>query len=190
MRMRWRLVLERACWATGLGCAVYLGAAWEQAHAAAHAVPGVAASASRQSDAGGVIGELRMSSLGLRVPVLGDDSSGSLLRGLGHIPGTAVPGGLGTVALAGHRDTFLRPLARVAPGMRMDVAYRASLYHYVVDRTEIVQPENVGVIATADTPELVLVTCYPFHYVGAAPLRFIVHAHLLSLSGEPLKPGL
>lgn len=96
----------------------------------------------------------------------------------------------GTVALAGHRDTFLRPLERVAPGMHIDVAYGASLFHYVADRTEIVHPENVGVLATADAPELVLVTCFPFHYVGAAPLRFIVHAHLVSLAGEPLKPGL
>ena len=188
--MRLRLMLERACWAAGLGCAVYLGGAWQQAHAAARAVPAAAASANGPAAPGNVIGELRVASLGLRVPLLGDDSTGSLLRGLGHIPGTAVPGGLGTVALAGHRDTFLRPLERVVPGMRMDVAFRASLYRYVVDRTEIVHPENVGVLETANTPELVLVTCYPFHYVGAAPLRFIVHAHLLSLSGEPLKPGL
>ncbi len=185
-----RVTAERACYSIALGCAVYLGGAWQQAQAAARAVPAAASSANMPAASGEVIGELRVASLGLRVPVLEDDSIGNLLRGLGHIRGTAVPGGLGTVALAGHRDTFLRPLERVAPGMRMDVAYRASLYHYVVDRTEIVHPENVSVLETADTPELVLVTCYPFHYIGAAPLRFIVHAHLLSLAGEPLKPGL
>jgi sortase A len=27
---------------------------------------------------------------------------------------------------------------------------------------------------------MTLITCYPFDYIGAAPKRFIVHAHLLS----------
>ena len=27
-------------------------------------------------------------------------------------------------------------------------------------------------------PELTLVTCYPFYFIGAAPKRFIVHARL------------
>jgi hypothetical protein len=39
-----------------------------------------------------------------------------------------------------------------------------------------------------DEPELVLVTCYPFHYIGAAPLRFIVHTHLVSLTPETTRP--
>jgi sortase A len=28
---------------------------------------------------------------------------------------------------------------------------------------------------------MTLITCYPFDFVGAAPHRFIVHAHLRSL---------
>lgn len=187
--MRRRVVAEQGCWAVALGCAAYLAGAWQLAHAASGSVP-AAAVTSHSIPPTSVIGELRVASLGLRVPVLEDDSTGNLLRGLGHIRGTAVPGGLGTVALAGHRDTFLRPLEHVAPGMRMDVLYRASVYHYVVDRMEIVHPEDVSVLQTTNTPELVLVTCYPFHYIGAAPMRFIVHAHLLSLAGEPLRPGL
>lgn len=185
--MRWKTWAERACWLIALLCALYGAGAWMEAQAAAKAVPRLAKASVTPAQTTGVIGELRMDALGLAVPVLDDDATGSLLRGLGHIPGTAVPGGLGTVALAGHRDTFLRPLAHVSPGMRVDLSYRAINYRYQVDRTEIVHPEDVSVLATGNTPELVLVTCYPFHYIGAAPLRFIVYAHLVSLVGEPVR---
>jgi sortase A len=57
-------------------------------------------------------------------------------------------------------------------------------YHYVVDSTEIVMPESVSVLAIHSRPELTLITCYPFNYVGAAPKRFVVHAHLLSASPD------
>ena len=184
---RGRLCTEAACWTLALASALYGGFAWEQAHAARARMP-AAARETAEPGPGQVFGELRIPAIGLAVPVVQDDGKASLLRGIGHIPGTAMPGGLGTVGLAGHRDTFLRPLARIAPAMVIDVSRGPSLYRYIVDRTEIVHPEAVDVLATQDTPELVLVTCYPFHYIGAAPLRFIVHAHLVSLAPEPAQP--
>ncbi len=173
-----------------LVCALYGGFAWQQAYAArtAAALAPAAMEESAKVKAGEVLGELRIPAIGLAVPVVEDDGKPSLLRGVGHIPGTAMPGGLGTVGLAGHRDTFLRPLARIAPAMQVEVSRGPSLYRYVVDRTEIVHPEDVSVLETESTPELVLVTCYPFHYIGAAPLRFIVYAHLVSLAPEPAAP--
>ncbi|WP_158615427.1 class D sortase [Acidipila sp. EB88] len=133
---------------------------------------------------GTVFGLLRIPAIDLRVPVVEDDDTTSLLRGVGHIRGTALPGGLGTVGLAGHRDTYLRPLEKIRPQMQVEISRGRAMYRYVVDSTEIVTPEAVRVLDTEDTPALVLVTCYPFHYIGAAPMRFIVHAHLVSLVPE------
>jgi sortase A len=127
-----------------------------------------------------VMGRLEIPALALSVPILSDYEAASLLRGVGHIPGTAMPGGLGTLGLAGHRDTYFRPLARIKAKMDIRVVGREGAYHYAVDSTEIVKPEDVGVLDIRSRPELTLITCYPFHYVGAAPLRFIVHAHLVS----------
>ena len=110
--------------------------------------------------------------------------SASLLRGVGHIEGTAVPGGLGTLGLAGHRDTYFRPLRHILAGMDIRVTDASGTYHYEVDSTEIVLPEQVDVLSIRSRPELTLVTCYPFDYIGAAPKRFIVHAHLLSASPD------
>jgi sortase A len=49
-------------------------------------------------------------------------------------------------------------------------------YEYVVDSTESVDPEDTQVMESRARPELTLITCYPFYFVGAAPKRFIVHA--------------
>jgi sortase A len=93
-------------------------------------------------------------------------------------------GGLGTVGLGGHRDSFFRPLRRIAAKMEVLLIDKTGIYHYVVDSTEIVSPDKVEVLNIAARPELTLITCFPFDYVGAAPERFIVHAHLLSASPD------
>jgi sortase A len=131
-----------------------------------------------------VIGRIEIPALALSAPITGDYDGNSLRKGVGHIPGTAVPGGLGTVGLAGHRDSFFRPLRRIAAKMEIRLIDKAGTYHYVVDSTEIVSPDKVEVLNIAARPELTLITCFPFDYVGAAPERFIVHAHLLSASPD------
>lgn len=110
----------------------------------------------------------------------------SLREGVGHIRGTALPGGLGTVGIAGHRDTFFRPLRKIMPRMQIRLIDKTGIYSYSVDSTEIVTPNRVNVLNIGSRPELTLITCFPFDYIGAAPNRFIVHAHLLSVSPEPL----
>jgi sortase A len=115
------------------------------------------------------------------VPVIDNDDPDSLREGVGHVPGTAVAGGLGNLVLAGHRDTFLRALRNIRTGMPIRVVSSEGTFLYVTDSTEIVMPEDVQVADMGRRPEMTLITCYPFNYIGAAPKRFIVHAHLLSL---------
>ncbi len=131
-----------------------------------------------------MVGRLEIPALGLQVPITPGIDALDLTRGVGHIQGTAMPGGLGTVGLAGHRDTYLRALRRVALGMDIKLVDQHGVYHYTVDRTEIVTPDQVQVLAIGDKPKLVLITCYPFDYVGAAPRRFVVHADLVSVSPD------
>lgn len=142
------------------------------------------ADAGSLSKAGSVIGRLEIPLLHLSVPVTTGVEPESLLRGVGHINGTAMPGGLGTLGLAGHRDTYLRDLRDVAVGMDVRVVDATGVYHYTVDSTEIVTPEKVDVLAIQSRPELTLITCFPFNYIGAAPKRFIVHAHLTSVAPD------
>jgi sortase A len=60
------------------------------------------------------------------------------------------------------------------------VSTDASAFQYRVASTLVVHPEDVQVLDDTQRPTLTLVTCYPFHYIGAAPKRFIVHAEMIS----------
>jgi sortase A len=95
-----------------------------------------------------------------------------------------MPGGLGNMALAGHRDTFFRSLRSIRRGMTVSVFTPDGRYDYVVDSTTIVDPNQVSVLAIHEIPEMTLITCYPFDFIGSAPHRFITRAHLKSI--EPV----
>jgi sortase A len=69
------------------------------------------------------------------------------------------------------------------------VSDASGTYHYEVESWQIVTPEEVDVLSIQNKPELVLITCYPFHYVGAAPMRFVVHARLVSLAPDARQTG-
>jgi len=123
---------------------------------------------------------LKIAKLKLRVPVFEGTSDLILNRGVGWIEGTTRPGdpGNGNIGMAGHRDGFFRGFKNIALGDEVELATLAGARLYVVDSTEIVNPENVGVLRPRAVPSLTLVTCYPFYFVGDAPQRFIVHATL------------
>jgi sortase A len=138
---------------------------------------------------GKVIGSFSMPALQLDVPIVEGLSHNDLLRGVGHVPGSAVAGGLGNMALAAHRDTFFRPIRNIKPGMEVLVASQDGTYRYNVDTTEVVLPEQVRVLDIGSVPQVTLITCYPFNFIGAAPKRFVVHAHLTSLVPVAGKPA-
>ena len=89
-----------------------------------------------------------------------------------------MPGGLGNFVVAAHRDTYFRPLAGIHKGMKMEVVTGEGTYTYIVDSTQIVNPADLDVLDMGQIPQMTLITCYPFHYVGSAPKRFVVQARL------------
>ena len=123
-----------------------------------------------------VIGRLEIPRLQLSVMVREGADEGTLSRAVGHIPGTALPGKLGNVGLAGHRDTFFRALRNIREDDTIELQTTHGAYHYIVKSTKIVTPRDVSVLEASGGDTLTLVTCYPFYYVGSAPKRFIVHA--------------
>ena len=121
---------------------------------------------------------LRISRIGLKVPVFDGTDELTLNRGVGRIIGTAQVGGSGNVAIAGHRDGFFRALQNVARGDLIEVVQSQHTDTYIVRQTQVVAPEDVSVLGPTTTPTLTLVTCFPFYYIGHAPKRFVVTAHL------------
>jgi sortase A len=144
----------------------------------AQTVSAVAPSAP-QPEAGSSVARLEIPRLGISVMVLEGVDEDTLRHGIGHIPGTALPGAPGNVGIAGHRDTFFRPLRNVQPADVITLSTTTHTFQYQVDSITIVLPQDSAVLNDSGGALLTLVTCYPFYYVGAAPQRFIVHAHQL-----------
>lgn len=127
---------------------------------------------------GSLIARLDAPSLHISASVLEGTDDGTLRRGVGHIEDTALPGEVGNVGLAGHRDTVFRPLRRAAIGDQLTLTTSDHVFRYRISRTSIVNPDEVSVLDPTAKPTLTLVTCYPFRYIGHAPRRFIVKAEL------------
>jgi sortase A len=143
-----------------------------------------AARAARPRPARGeTIGRLEIPRLGVSVVVRSGDDARTLQLAVGHVPGTALPGEDGNVGFAGHRDTFFRRLRDIRPDDEIIVTTPHGAFTYRVERTVVVEPEDVWVLDPTGTPTLTLVTCYPFTYLGSAPQRFIVRASLQGDAG-------
>ena len=124
-----------------------------------------------------LIGRIQIPRVGLSVMVVEGDDAGTLRRAAGHIPGTALPDQPGNVAIAGHRDTFFRPLRNVRRSDDIVLTTAEGVYHYRVGSMQVVGPDDTQVLRSSRRPTLTLVTCYPFTFVGSAPERFIVQAY-------------
>ena len=127
-------------------------------------------------DKHGVVGRLEIPRLGVSVMVVEGVDDSDLKRAVGHIPRTALPWESGNVGLAGHRDTFFRPLRSIQRDDTITVSTLHGAYRYRVLSTNVVLPKDIEVLYPTGRNSLTLVTCFPFEYVGSAPKRFIVRA--------------
>jgi sortase A len=125
---------------------------------------------------GGVIGEMDIPRLGFATMVVQGDSPRILLRAVGHMPESPLPWESGNVALAGHRDSFFRPLRNIRSGDAITLKTVNGDFQYEVESTEVVPASDVHVLDASSGRTLTLVTCFPFYYVGSAPDRFVVRA--------------
>jgi sortase A len=119
---------------------------------------------------------LRIPRIHLEVPVLDGTDDLTLNRGVGRIAGTARPGTMGNLGIAGHRDGFFRALKDIEIGDEITLVTRGSTETCRVASTSVVDPGDVSVLDPTIDATVTLVTCYPFYFVGAAPQRYIVHA--------------
>ena len=126
------------------------------------------------------LGRLKIPRLDMSIMLLDGVDSRTLRRGIGHIPGTSLPGKRGNAAIAGHRDTFFRDLRGIQRNDQILVQTLEGEYTYSVESIRVVDAQAVDVLRDAGHPVLTLVTCYPFNVIGPAPRRFIVQASLVA----------
>jgi sortase A len=140
-----------------------------------------------QVTAGDAIGQLQIPRLGNTYNVVQGTGTQDLEEGPGHYPSTAFPGMGQTVAIAGHRTTYLAPfrfINELKPGDRIFITMRYAKFTYVVQYLRIVKPSDVWVINDVGYERLVLSACNPIY---SAAQRIIVFARLKSV--QPLGPA-
>lgn len=143
-----------------------------------------------KAEMGPAIARVEMARVGLSAVVVEGAERQMLKLGPGHVRGTALPGEGGNVALAGHRDTFFRPLRFARKGDLVDLITAQGEYRYRVLWTKIVAPDDTWVLDSTGRETVTLITCYPFDFVGPAPKRFVVRAECAECPRRPeLKKG-
>jgi LPXTG-site transpeptidase (sortase) family protein len=132
-----------------------------------------------EARAGRAWGRLELPRLGLSALVAEGVGEETLSVAVGHFPESAFPGESGNVALAGHRDTVFQMLKHIWPQDVVRLTTPDGTFDYRVEWLAIVDPARRDVVASTGESLLTLVTCYPFEYVGKAPLRYVVRARLI-----------
>jgi sortase A len=110
--------------------------------------------------------------------VLAGGSGRTLAFGPGHLSASALPGEIGNMVIAGHRDTHFAFLRDVQPGTRVSVeSFAGVTTEYEVIGRNVVDSRKGSLLLDTDDAVLTLVTCYPFDAVDpGGPLRYVVTA--------------
>jgi sortase A len=141
-----------------------------------------------ESEPGDALGRIEAPGMdGLNMVFVQGTDESSLELGPGHYPETAMPGQGRTVAIAGHRTTYLAPFRHIdsmRPGDKITLKMPYGTFIYSVQKTEIVDPTDVGIIHDTGYERLVLSACNP---VYSAAQRYIVFARLVHT--EPRTTG-
>jgi sortase A len=127
---------------------------------------------------GHAFGRIKIDRIGLNIVVVQGTDTASLEKGPGHYKNTSLPGQPGTVAIAGHRTTYLAPFRHIdeirnGDEIRLEMPYSA--FTYTVQRHEVVDPSDVGILKPVGYPQLVLTACHPPY---SAAHRYAIFAKL------------
>jgi sortase A len=125
---------------------------------------------------GDAIGKIELPTLGRSYFMVEGTDTASLRKGPGHYPETPLPGERGTVAVAGHRTTYLAPFREIDELRRGDRVVASMPYGrflYRVERTRIVSPTALWVKRRVRHDRLILTACHPLY---SAAQRIVVFA--------------
>ncbi len=108
---------------------------------------------------------IQIPAIKIDAPVVQGDGWEQLKKGVAQHIGSANPGDSGNVVLSAHNDVYgelFRNLDKLQPGDQVVLYTQQRQYVYIVDRTEIVEPTAVEVMASTGAPTVTLISCYPY----------------------------
>jgi sortase A len=123
--------------------------------------------------------------MGIDFIVVQGTAESSLRRGPGHYRDTPLPGLRGTVAIAGHRTTYLAPFRDLNLMRRGDLIVIETPYARLLYRTEkqrVVLPTAYRYVThRMSYDRLALTACHPLY---SASHRIVVFGRLVSMEGR------
>jgi sortase A len=108
---------------------------------------------------------IQIPAINIDAPVVQGDGWEQLKKGVGQNVGSANPGQTGNIILSAHNDVYgelFRYLDKLAPGDQVVLYTQQRQYVYVVDRTAVVEPTAVEVMASTGSSTVTLISCYPY----------------------------
>jgi sortase A len=138
---------------------------------------------------GDAIARLDIPAIGVSEYVVEGTDTGSLRKGPGHYPDTPLPGERGTTAIAGHRTTYGAPFRNIDElkrGQRILIDMPDGRFLYRIERTKIVDDQDLSVLRPVGYRRLMLSACHPLY---SAAERVIVFARQVRREGPRVKPG-
>ena len=142
--------------------------------------PALAIAAATIIKRGDYLGVLAIPRLNRSVRIYEGTEKAQLKKGAGHYEKSVLPGIADNSVIAGHRDTVFSQFGLLQRGDKVIVTTKYGKFTYIIEKFRIVDGDDRTVIVPTKRAILTLSTCYPFHYVGSAPQRFIVTAVLKS----------
>ncbi len=128
-------------------------------------------------EVGDVIGILHLPSIDAELPIIEGTNEEELAEGVGHYRDSAFPDENDQILLSGHRDTVFRRVGDIQAGDELIIELPYGTFTYEMVSSKIVSADDTSIIrSTYPEEELVLSTCYPFHFIGNAPDRYIIYA--------------
>jgi sortase A len=127
-----------------------------------------------------VHGTMSLPSIGMEQELHEGVTLTAIDRGPSHWPGTAMPGQVGNVVVAGHRVTHTRPfydLDLLQPGDRLVFTMSdGTTWTYELTNTEIVEPNAMHIVEQTRDKTATLFACHPKH---SAAQRIVAHFRLV-----------
>ena len=121
------------------------------------------------------IGRIEIPRISVDRPVYEGITLGTLDAGPGHWPGSALPGQIGNVVVAGHRVSHSGPFRNIdqlQPGDEVVLTTADGRFVYVVSGSDVVEPTAIEVIEPTPAATATLFACHP---PGSTKYRYIVH---------------
>lgn len=140
------------------------------------------------------IGRIVIPGIDLDIVLVEGTDTASLQKGPGHYTlattpelsaqgdGSAFPGQGSTMGIAGHRTTYLAPFRRIdeiQPGDEILLEMPYGNFTYTVEKSEIVDPDDVSIVRDVGYDRIVLTACNPLY---SAAERYAQFAKLTDVS--------